>query len=632
MTKNQGSKFFLVIFSVALYTNLFGFTNQSVGKNQQLTFSGIIFSTAVPLDRTKALSALQKISGYSWSLLAIDRKITKTNFLLPELDYLAVTPRQNFIRTPEAWEIAHALEATFPPETFDYLEPSFENLAGIKSKPENKPTLLRSASNNINNKNQTTEGLYEWHLQQLCIREAWDFSVKNSCASQGSGIKIAHPDSGFVIHPEFGKGEKIIPVFDYIEGDTNPEVAPDLKNAWNLGGLHGLSTGCLIVSKPEDNQTMAHVTGVAPEAELYAYRVTTPGDILPAPVLVNFNMNKLASAILDAIDKGCHVLSISLGGLRNQAVQNALQKATAAGMIIICAAGNKVMTVVYPALDHNAIAIAASNFNREAWEFSSRGRKVDFCAPGEAIYTAQLNEKTLQSEVVRLNGTSFATAITAGLAALWLAHHGRENLIKKYGAHNLNELFRYMASRSTTTDPGSLKLQRSGEFGSGIINALALLQMPLPDYENLAELKVVADLANWQKKQQLLNFEANSGIIASLKNSFVTRDDAINITIGFLKAAQVYFGLSLSSAKSLLKEIEFNFELDSFLPFSLANKKNAYKKLAQLKTSSQIKIAMKNDHKLRSNFTQIGRAILNSSISIKLQTTLSKSLKLLALA
>ena len=42
----------------------------------------------------------------------------------------------------------------------------------------------------------------------------------------------------------------------------------------------------------------------------------------------------------------------------------------------------------------------------------------------------------------RGSGTSYAVAITAGVASLWLAHHDRRKLVNRYGANHIAGLFK----------------------------------------------------------------------------------------------------------------------------------------------------------------------------------------------
>ena len=150
-------------------------------------------------------------------------------------------------------------------------------------------------------------------------------------------------------------------------------------------------------------------------------------------------------------------------------------------MILLAAAGNCVGWVVYPGWDHNIIAVAAVDFWGRKWKGSSHGSKVDVAAPGENVFVARRTapsdlNKTL---VEAAQGTSFAVAITAGCAALWLARHSKQAVRAKANMRGVSvlELFR-AALRQTATAPPDWDL---AELGTGIVDADKLLGLALQD-------------------------------------------------------------------------------------------------------------------------------------------------------
>lgn len=153
-------------------------------------------------------------------------------------------------------------------------------------------------------------------------------------------------------------------------------------------------------------------------------------------------------------------------------------------MIPIAAAGNQVGFVVYPARYDEVIGVAASNAADGIWSGSSGGADVDVTAPGESVWRA-LIDKNGKRSIERSSGTSYAAAITAGLCALWLAHHGRDALIARYGVTRLFKVFKEILMRSVRCPNG----WQTGQYGPGIEQAQALLAMPLPTYAPAAALR-----------------------------------------------------------------------------------------------------------------------------------------------
>ncbi|MDJ0655686.1 MAG: S8 family serine peptidase [Xanthomonadales bacterium] len=308
----------------------------------------------------------------------------------------------------------------------------------------------------------------EWALHATRIPEAWDLPP-NGGAKFGKDIVVAHPDTGYTLHPEFIHGNRVLTAkgFDFESDDTDP--ADPLKGQ---APSHGTSTGSVIMSTTGKQIPANHafVSGVAPRAKLIPIRVSTG--------VVHLSFRKVTKAIYHAIDTNAHVISMSLGGpFFSRALQVAVDSAIEKGIVVIAAAGNKWPFVVYPAKLDEVIAVAASNCNRKPWSGSARGSKVDFTAPGESVWRAKTKKSNSgQFIVARSDGTSYATAMTAGACALWLAFHGRNNLITKYGKANLSAAFRHCVSTTVDTPPGWKK----SKYGAGIIDVKALLSLPLP--------------------------------------------------------------------------------------------------------------------------------------------------------
>jgi subtilisin family serine protease len=166
---------------------------------------------------------------------------------------------------------------------------------------------------------------------------------------------------------------------------------------------------------------------------------------------------------------------MSLGGIPSFALHRAIRRAVAADIIVLAAAGNCVRTVVWPARYDDCIAVGGTNAADQPWRGSCQGPAVDISAPGENVYRARVAGDG--RPVGQGQGTSFAVALTAGVAALWLAHHGRANLVAAARARGetLQEMFRRLV-RATARRP--LRWD-SFRMGAGIVDARALLEADL---------------------------------------------------------------------------------------------------------------------------------------------------------
>jgi subtilase family protein len=207
--------------------------------------------------------------------------------------------------------------------------------------------------------------------------------------------------------------------------------------------------------------------------------------------------------------RGAHVISMSLGGPLGSGLLNSLvRQALDRGIIIVSAAGNYAPTVVFPARIPGVIACAAGNVLEAPWRFSGMGGEVAITAPGELVWhdrRAIRADGTTVDEDANGNGTSFATANVAGLAALWLSYWGRETLKKKYGEGGIPFAFRLCLQRSSRA--ADFIRDGKGGFGKGMALADDLLKEALP---SAADVKKERDATLAQQAGGIVNFPLNT--------------------------------------------------------------------------------------------------------------------------
>lgn len=297
-----------------------------------------------------------------------------------------------------------------------------------------------------------------WSLKAIRAPEAWR-------RSRGRGIIVGQPDTGVAAHDELEAGALLVEKgFDFIGGKPDP-TDPLHEHTANPG--HGTSTASVVASR-----VGGAIVGAAPEACVIPIRCIEDIKV--------FNAAPVARAVAHAIAAGCHIVSMSLGGIPSRAVHAAIRTAIERDIIVLAAAGNCVRTVVWPARYEEVIAVAGTNIGGRPWKGSCRGAAVDISAPAEFVWRAlRVRSADPTSGVSGGQGTSFAVALVAGVAALWLEHHGRDAVIAHARARavSVQRLFK-AALQQTARQPANWNCD---DFGAGIVDADALTALPLSE-------------------------------------------------------------------------------------------------------------------------------------------------------
>lgn len=282
-------------------------------------------------------------------------------------------------------------------------------------------------------------------------------------------IKIGQLDTGYTKH--IGIMDRVILGYDFLDKDPDP-FDPLADGILKQPG-HGTSTASVIIGGGFQPNPSSLQAGVWPDATLQVYRI--------ARSVVHVFHSYISDAICKAVDNGCDVITMSMGGAPpRRSWLEALRYAYDKGVIVCCAAGNNVGFVVWPARYTNAIAVAGINVNDQKWEGSCSGEDVDISAPGENVYVAQTT-RGADDGLVFLNtygsGTSFATPHVAAAAAMWL-HHYRKELVNIKGRARV-DAFRWALNNSVRVPKDWPK----DKLGKGILDADKLLQFSPKDYK-----------------------------------------------------------------------------------------------------------------------------------------------------
>lgn len=297
-----------------------------------------------------------------------------------------------------------------------------------------------------------------WSVKAVRADRAWA-----RFGTQGEGIVVAQPDTGVASHREIDLGVDLSAGIDIMKG-SGPPIDPLTMKGGNPG--HGTATSSCVVSSPD-----GRMVGTAPGARLVPIRC------INAVVLTGGAAT--AAAIDHAVKVGAHVITMSLGGpIPFPALRRAIQRAVDAGVIVLAAAGNCVKIVVYPGWDRNIIGVAGVDEHDRPWKGSCRGPAVDISAPGEHVWVARRSRPDDADQALASpgQGTSFAVATTAGVVALWLAHHGVAQVRAEAARRGITAA---ALARSALIATARKPSPWPGGMGAGVVDAEALLALPL---------------------------------------------------------------------------------------------------------------------------------------------------------
>lgn len=219
--------------------------------------------------------------------------------------------------------------------------------------------------------------------------------------TKGKGITVAILDTGCdTTHPDLK--ERIVGGRNFTDDDGgNPNVYKD----YNGHGTHVAGT----IAAVQNNKG---VVGVAPEANLLIIKVLDKNGSGQYEWIIN--------GIHYAIEQKADIISMSLGGPENvPELHEAIQKAVANNILVICAAGNSgdgngsTDEFDYPGSYNEVVSVGAIDLKRHSSDFSNSNNEVDVVAPGEGILSTYLN-----GTYATLSGTSMATPHVSGAVAL----------------------------------------------------------------------------------------------------------------------------------------------------------------------------------------------------------------------
>ncbi|CDQ41763.1 S8 family peptidase [Virgibacillus salexigens] len=273
----------------------------------------------------------------------------------------------------------------------------------------------------------------DWGLHTIMAPTAWE-------RTKGENIKVAVLDTGI----DYNHPDLINNVKDHKDFTNSPSASLDIQG-------HGTHVAGIIAGS--DNGV--GITGVAPDAEIYAGKVLGDNG--------SGSFGSIIKGIRWAISKKVDIINMSLGTAKQPPndFYEAIKQAKAQGIVIVAATGNANSSVCYPARYDEVIAVGAIDNKYDKASFSNYGVKNEITAPGVDILSCYKNKG-----YAKLSGTSMATPIITGSIALYLSIH--KNFSKSVNIDVIHK-----AISQATVDLGNDG--KDEYFGAGLINLAKLI-------------------------------------------------------------------------------------------------------------------------------------------------------------
>ncbi len=350
----------------------------------------------------------------------------------------------------------------------------------------------------------------QYALPLMNVPDAWDIS-KGSDA-----VKVAVIDTGiYRAHPDFA-GTSITPGYDVITRKSGVDQDP-------YG--HGTTVAGVIAATANNGKG---ISGVCWDVTIEPYRVADSNG--------NIYVSDMITAVYMAVDSGCKVINLSMGGPDTAPGEStAIKYAIDHGCIVVASAGNEATEgnpYEYPASLDDVISAASINSSCTHSYFSNYNDKVDICAPGEDIYTTSKSGGYCTAD-----GTSYSAPYVSGIAAL------AASMDPHITASGFNDLL-----EATSRDLGTPG--RDNSYGYGLIDAEAIL-IRLAGGADLSHITVSTGTLSPAFKPATTSYQLRLGTQGSVTITPARSDPDAGMTINGQAVASITSALNYGESRAV---------------------------------------------------------------------------------
>lgn len=322
----------------------------------------------------------------------------------------------------------------------------------------------------------------QWHLANINAPQAW--ALLGGPDTIAWSCKVGQIDTGYTRHPALGFTGGASPWFDsaqcrnfyvpppYSNHEEGQPTGEDPGSGPFWG--HGTRIGATISGWHPGGDGGGNFYGCAPKVPHVIVRISNS-------VVINDQLPAFASALNYLVNTvKVDVVSLSMGifpAYLSPAAKTAINNAYNKGVLFVCAGGQHVSSVVAPAKYGRTIAVGGTTSKDQVWAKASLGPEIDWSAPAADIRRATLDSAAGPFKYKdNGDGTSYATALSSGVAALWLTHR-KAAIANAYTQPWMRIAAFKQIARSTARLPDPWG---PGVAGTGILDAFAVLSAPLP--------------------------------------------------------------------------------------------------------------------------------------------------------
>lgn len=298
------------------------------------------------------------------------------------------------VNISDNYDLNHAISDISQVDGVEWIEPNeMMEVEFRESQPIDKAVdFIKSVNDPLANS--------QWNMDALNMGEYYDLFQKSKYAPKrtaklfilDSGVNADHED----IYSNFARHK------------SNDRSA-------NESDKHGHGTHCAGVASAISNNSKG-IASMSPGPEYVT--------VSSVKVMNNFGFGtqtRIIEGIIEAVDAGADVISMSLGGRSNQIEEEsyhaALQYAEDHNVIVVAAAGNNAgdASLIVPANSKTVITVTALDRNLNKAQFSNYITNTNYgiAAPGTSIMSTYKNGK-----YGALDGTSMAAPHVSGLIAV----------------------------------------------------------------------------------------------------------------------------------------------------------------------------------------------------------------------